>query len=82
MSIDENRKKKSSIVSDGTDRLLSMAEAAERLHTAPDTWKKIIRNGNIQLIRFGRRSYIRKKVFEDFLESMDGKDLDLLTKQA
>lgn len=67
---------KKSTIYDDADRLMAIDEVAERLKTSPTNIARLINNGVIAAIRFGRRRYIRKFTLNAFLESVEGKDLD------
>lgn len=69
---------KKSTVYDDADRLMAIDEVAERLKTSPSNVVRLINNGVIAAIRFGRRRYIRKLTLNAFLEKIEGQDLGKL----
>ena len=69
---------KKSTIYDDADRLMAIDEVAERLKTSPSNVARLINNGVIAAIRFGRRRYIRKVTLNAFLEKIEGKDLGKL----
>lgn len=48
---------KKSTIYDDTDRLMAIDEVAERLKTSPTNIARLINNGAIAAISFGRRRY-------------------------
>ena len=60
---------------DGTDHLLSIAEAAARLRTSSKIVTRLIRAGLLKSLQFRREHRIPKTVFNQFIADHLGEDI-------
>lgn len=66
---------KEEIITDDTDRLLSVEEVAERLRTGKQFVRSLINAGLLPALSFRRNKRVRKMSLNKFLEEYDGQDL-------
>lgn len=66
---------KEEIITDDTDRLLSVEEVAERLRTGKQFVRSLINAGLLPALSFRRNRRVRKMSLNKFLEKYDGQDL-------
>ena len=69
------------IFPDDGDRLMTVKEAAVRLHTSPTFIRTLIANGELMCITLYKRSYIRKFTLNAFLDKHDGNELSELVNK-
>ena len=73
---------KKNIITDDTDRLLSIEEVAARLNISQQSVAQLLNKGKLAFIKCGTagrggtaRRYVRKYTFNKFLAAMEGQDL-------
>ena len=75
-------KEKEEIILDDADRLLSVPEVSERMHTSPAFVCELIKLELLPAIWFGTRPRVPKSAFNRFIEKYIGQDLRAVAKTA
>lgn len=62
----------------GVDRLMSLAEVAACLRTSRMNVSKLLGNGRLASVWRGRARFVRMRKLNEFMETLDGQDLEEL----